>query len=180
MTAQRWIETSRLSLVDGPALSNSSSITSLLNAQDKIVQPGCTFGLGKGFRLGLTGRLSNIVTTPGTLILTVRYGATSIGASQAIQLNTTAQTNVAFLADFLFTCRAEGSAGNFMFQGWAESVSFGSGSTLQRVLIPASAPAVGGNADLSVNGFIDVMATFSIANAGNSIQLHQYALELLN
>jgi hypothetical protein len=180
MSGQSWVETKRLSFADGPALSNSSSITSLLNAQDKIVLGGCTFGLGRGFRLGVRGRASNIVTTPGTLTFTARYGTTAIGVSQAIQLNATAQTNVSFMLDLLFTCRAEGSAGNFMFQGWAESVAFGSGSTLQRVMIPASAPAVGGNADLSVNGFIDLMGTFSIANAGNSIQIHQYALEILN
>lgn len=178
MSRQGWVEATRILMADGPPLSNSTSITSLLNPQDKIVIPGGLITVGRSFRLCVLARMSTVVTTPGTWTMTVRYGTTSIGATQAFALTTTAQTNDTWQMDWNFVCRAEGSSGNFMHGGQATSAVFT--NAVSTVMIPATAPAVGGNADLSVNGYIDLMGTWSVASASNSFTVHQFSLEWLN
>lgn len=176
---QLWVSPYRVTKVDGPALTNSTTIASLLQAQDRIVIPGGYFEIGTGVRIHLHGRISTVVTTPGTWTLTIRYGSTAIAVSQAFALSTTAQTNDTFVADINLTCRAEGSAGNFMFDGQCTSQVFT--NAVSTVLFgPATTPVVGGNADLSVNGFLDIMGTWSIANAANSFTVHQAQFEFLN
>lgn len=176
--SQSWVGPQRVTKVDGPALSNTTTITSLLQAQDKIVVPGGALYVGFGMRAHILARISTVVTTPGTFTFTFRYGATAIAASQAFALSVTAQTNDTLIADVNFTCRAEGSAGNFMFDGIVNSNVFTNAFSSQ-FFGPSAAPVVGGNADLSVNGFIDLMGTWSIANAANSITVHQFQLEFL-
>lgn len=174
-----WVGAQRITKVDGPALANSNVITSLLQAQDKIVIPGGQFQIGDGMRIHLLGRISTVVTTPGTWTITVRYGASAIAVSSAFALTATAQTNDTFIADLNMTCRAEGSAGNFIFDGTCTSNVFT--NAFSTVFFgPATVPVVGGNADLSVNGFLDIMGTWSIANASNSFTLHQAQIEFLN
>jgi hypothetical protein len=46
--------------------------------------------------------------------------------------------------------------------------------------MPASAPAVGSGFDYNATQQLDLFGTWSIANAGNSIQCHQFILEALN
>lgn len=43
--------------------------------------------------------------------------------------------------------------------------------------LPASAPAVGTGFDSTAAQTVDLQAQWSVANAGNSIQVHQYVLE---
>jgi hypothetical protein len=178
MAGQSWYAPIVVQPVAGPAVSGTTE-TSLLDAACKSQLKGNWFTRGKTIRVVVEGQISNIVTTPGTITFRLKWGASIIlAASQAIQLNTTAQTNTRFRLELLLTCRQDGTAANFMLEGYAMSVSFGTGAALGIVLIPASAPAVGANVDVTANQFIDLTAQFSLT--GNSIQAMQIVIDDLN
>lgn len=188
MSHQGWQELIIAAHSDGTAVTGTAE-ASLLPGQAKYNIPANWLDyVGKTLRVRAAGRISNIVTTPGTLTLRFKLGPTSniaVASSSAMALNVVAKTNVTWRLEWDLTLRALGSgtASNFMHTGmWtSESVvgspvpgSGGSGS----LLIPASAPAVGTGFDASVANIADLTAQFSLT--GNSIQAHQYSLEVLN
>ncbi|WP_291854852.1 hypothetical protein [Bradyrhizobium sp.] len=184
MSIQTWQETLINSQVDGPALANSVTATSLLNVHEKWGMAQSWAQIGRVLRLTACGRVSNIVTAPGTLTLSCRIGAITIANGGAMALNVVAKTNVPWFLDWRLTCRAIGAAGNFMHQGtWISESVIGAplptagGAGIH--LLPNAAPAVGTNFDTSVPATFDLFAQWSVANAGNSIQVHQYKLESL-
>lgn len=166
--------------VDGSALSNSVAATSLLPASAKYTFPANYFDfIGRTLRIKAAGRVSNIVTTPGTLTLDLRLGATVIFNGGAMQLSTTAHTNVPWWWEVMLTVRAVGSSANFMgqsvFMSQAANISSADSTTGHSLLLaPNSAPAVGNNFDSTAAQQLDLFGTFSIANAGNSVTLHQF------
>lgn len=180
-----WQEALATLQADGTAVTGTVEAT-LLNAQAKAtIAANRLANVGNQFRVRATGRISNIVTTPGTLTLKLKFGAIAVATSSAIQLNALAKTNVAWFLDWGFTVRAIGSgtAANIMHNGsWqSESVvgsavpaSGGAGSAMMQ----ASAPAVGTGFDSTIANQIDLTATFSLT--GNSIQAHTYAFEMIN
>ncbi len=183
MSGQSWQETLIQAKVDGTAVTGTSE-GSLLPAQAKFTLPANFLDrIDKTLRIRASGRISNIVTTPGTLTLRVKFGSIVVAASSAMQLNAVAKTNVTWWLEWALTAREIGAAANFMHTGlWtSESVV---GSPLPSVggsgslLIPASAPAVGTNFDSTIANVLDLAAIFSLT--GNSIQLHQFALESIN
>lgn len=168
---------------DGAALSNSSSATSILPAQAKLTLPANYLDyIGRRLRVTAQGRVSNIVTTPGTLTLDLRLGATVVFNGAAMQLSTTAHTNVPWWFDVELTLRVTGSSANLMGQGrfdsQAASISAADPTSGHSFLMaPNSAPAVGNNFDATAALVLDLFATFSIANAGNAMTLHQYEVQ---
>jgi hypothetical protein len=48
------------------------------------------------------------------------------------------------------------------------------------LLIPVGAPTVGTGFDSTAAQTVDLFGTWSVANAANSIQVHQYMLESVN
>lgn len=165
---------------DGAALSNSTTPTSLLPTEAKLILPPNFLRIGTLLHVVALGRVSNIVTSPGTLTLDLRLGGGTVVANGgAMNLNIVAKTNATWWLEWWLTCRAGGAAANFMHQGIWSSESF-VGSPTQAAggagcaSLPASAPAVGSNFDQTIAQTLDLFATFNTANAGNSIQLHQY------
>ena len=166
----------------GTALANSTTATSLMPTGRTPTLPSNYFDkIGKRLRVEFWGRMSNIVTTPGTLTLDVRLGTSSpivVWNSGAINLNTTAKTNVPWDFWVDMHCAAVGAGttaaligrGNFKSEslvGSPANTAGGNGS----LLLPVGNPANG-------NGFssedalqLRLYATWSIANAGNSIQV---------
>lgn len=184
MSLQSWQETKTTAQVDGTALANSLVATSLLPAAAKFTLWPTFFQVGTAIRVFAAGRVSNIVTTPGTLTLDIRFGSIVVATGGAITLNVAAKTNVSWWLDWLLTCRAigGGTTANLMHQGaWiSESVVSAPAGTAGTFMLPASAPAVGAGFDSTTAQTVDLFATWSIANAGNSIQLHQMKLVALN
>jgi len=173
------------SQVDGTAVTATAE-GSLLPGGAKILLPSNYINaIGKRFQIRASGRISNIVTTPGTLTLRFKLGPTAtiaVAASQAIQLNAVAKTNVSWILEAFFTVRSVGSGTSatlFTNGTWtSESVvgspvpaSGGPGAAIWT----ASAPAVGTGFDSSVANQVDLTAQFSLT--GNSIQCHTFALE---
>lgn len=184
MSAQTWQETLVWAVGDGTALNTSTTRTSLLPAAAKWTAPANYFSyVGKTMRVTAKGRISNIVTTPGTLTLDVGIGATNL-LTGTFSLNAVAKTNVTwwFEAEMVLRTLGNGVASNFMSIGQfnSEAVTGGAFGLANTVLLPQSAPAVGGNFDNSVANQWDFFGTFSVNNSGNSIQVHTFKIESLN
>ncbi len=187
MSMQTWVETLIQALVDGAAVGNTTTPTSLLPTGAKLTIPANWFYPGRIMRITAKGRISNIVTSPGTLTLDVRLGGTVVANGGAMALNVVAKTNVPWELEWLLTCRAigGGTSANLMHQGsWkSESVV---GSPLPSAggagehMLPNSAPAVGNGFDSTAAQVLDLFATWSVANSGNTLTLHQLAVEALN
>lgn len=190
MPGQSWQETLINQNVDGAALTNTVTATSLLHATAKQSLPPHFFRIGKMLKVTAQGRISNIVTTPGTLTLDIRMGPTAniiVCNGGAMALNTVAKTNVPWWMEWILTCRAvgNGTSANLMHQGMWQSESV-VGSPLPAaggagcLNIPSTAPAVGTGFDSTVSMLVDLFGTWSVANAGNSITVHQFKIEDLN
>jgi hypothetical protein len=152
MSIQGWQETLITAQVDGTALTNTTTATSILPAAAKLVLPANFMAIGKTLRVKASGRISTVVTSPGTLTLDVRFGSTVVANGGAMNLNTTAQTNATWLLEMLLTCRAIGASANLMWTGeWKSRAIVGSGTAAAgsagQVLLPDTAPAVGSNFD---------------------------------
>lgn len=176
------------SQIDGAAIASSTTETTLLPAGAKIFLPsGYINRVGKAFFVRASGRISNIVTTPGTLTLKFKLGPTAniaVATSQAFQLNAVAKTNVTWSLELYLLVRSIGastSATVFPVGVWTSESNVGSplpsAGTAGGAVWQTSAPAVGTGFDSSVSNQIDLTATFSISNAGNSIQCHTFSLE---
>jgi hypothetical protein len=184
-----WQETLITSQVDGSALASSTTRTSLLPGAAKLTLPPNFFDvIGKKIRVKASGRISTVVTTPGTLTLDIAFGSVVVATTQAFALNVTAQTNQTWDLEWDLTCRAIGSstAANMMHTGkWISRASLnapavGTTTGIGTVLIPETAPAVGTGFDSTASQVVDLFGTWSVSNAANSILVHQYELISLN
>lgn len=187
MSRQSWQETLISAAADGPALTNNTTQASIIPPESKLVLPGGFFAEGTVLKITAQGRISNVATTPGTLLFQVLFGATAVfnNAAAAMNLNTTVKTNVTWWLEILLTCRAIGTSATLMgiAQFTSESVvgspantAGGSGS----LFTPVSAPAVGTAFDSTVAQTVDLQAKFSVATATTSLQTHMYKVEALN
>jgi len=177
---------------DGSALTNSTTPTSLLPAAAKYKLWANYFeSLGKAIRVTAHGRISTVVTTPGTLTLQLRLtdsAATvvSVFDSGAMTLNTTAQTNTPWILQATCIARSVGSAGTLFGYGTFTShavigsSAIGTAGAQTQMLPYNAAPAVGTAFDMTLENRVDLFATWSVANASNSITLHNFLLESLN
>lgn len=185
MPIQSWGQTLITAQVAGSNLTGSLTATSILPPQAKFTLPANTLNIGQSLRIKAAGQLGNIVTTPGTLTLDVRFGSTVIFNGGAMQLSSTVHTTLPFWYEALLTCRAVGTSANFMGQAICTSQCLSltavadSTTTPATLLLPNTTPAVGTNFDSTVAQVIDFFATFSLSNA-NAIQLQQFSLEMMN
>lgn len=171
---------------DGTALANSTTATSLLPASRKITLKTSFFDrVGKRLRIRASGRISTVVTTPGTITLEARLGSVVVFNSGALALNTVAKVNVGWIYEANLVCRAIGSGtnANLLGQGfWASEAVIGSplptaGGSGVLILPFNTAPVAGAGFDSTAAQAVDFFATWSVANAANSIQLHQFDVE---
>lgn len=183
-----WVEPIVCASENGTALTNSTTATSLLPASAKEILAAAFFKkLGRQFRVRAAGRISTVVTTPGTLTLDFRLGSVNVFTSGAMALNTVAKTNVTWEYEAVLSLRAIGSGTSAAFLGigkFSSEAVIGSplpsagGSGM--LLLPASAPANGTGFDGTAAQQVDFYGTWSVANASNSIQLHQFELIAVN
>lgn len=183
MGSQYWANPIVQATADGPTLTAAAAAT-CLPTPAVVTLPNSFFDrVGKQLRITASGRISCVVTTPGTARFDVRLGGTVVFDSLAIPLNIVAKTNVGWWLDVLLTCRTTGSGtvATLMGQGkWTSEA--GVGAVLPTVAGSApftlpfnSAPAVG-------NGFASISALaldlfFTQTVATGSMTLHQYLAE---
>lgn len=176
------------SIADGAALTNTTTATSLLPVIAKPTLPANYLFAGKMLRVRATGRISTVVTTPGTLTIDFRLGSVNVVSSGAMTLNTVAQTNTPWIYDMICTVRAVGATttANILGQGlWTShavigSAAIGSGGAPSQIMPYNAAPAVGTGFDSTAAQLVDLFGTWSVANAANSITCHQFLIEDLN
>lgn len=183
MSLNTWQETLVTAQVDGTALTNTVTPTSILPAAAKYTLPANFMQIGRQLRVLAMGRISNVTAAPGNLTLDVKFGATSVFTGGAIPLSTTVHTNVTWWLDVLMTCRAIGAGTTATLMGIGQLTTEALGATANIAVaanLPVSAPAVGTGFDSTVAQVVDLFATFSVANAANSITLHGFSLQSLN
>ena len=190
MSNQAWVEPFLISSVDGTALTNTVTATSILPAGSKFTLPSTYFDSvnGKTLRIRASGRISTVVTTPGTLTLDIRFGSVVVFNGGAMTLNTVAQTNAGWILDADIVIRTVGASttatvlgqGSFRSHAVIGSAAPTAGGAGEHVLPYNTAPVAGTGFDSTAAQTIDMFATWSVANASNSIQVHQFSILALN
>jgi hypothetical protein len=189
MSLNSWVETLNASQIDSTALTNTVTATSIIAPQSRFTIPANYFSfIGKTIRVRAMGRISTVVTTPGTLTLDLRFGASTVQFNGgAMALNIVAKTNVSWSYEAYLTCRSigNGTLATLLGMGqWASEAVILSGlpsvSTNGIFVLPAATPVVGTGFDSTVSNVLDMFGTWSVANAANSIQTHLFTVEAMN
>jgi len=180
----RWFGQLIETNTDGTAVNTSTSETTILPAYAKwILEAGYFNRPGDELLLEASGRLSCIVTTPGTLTIRLKFGSVAVFDSGAINLNVVAKTTVPWQLRATLTARAVGSGttATLFTIGRLQSEALvgaplptAGGNTC--LLVPVGTPAVGTGFDSTSAQIVDLTAQFSVSNAGNGITCHQFRL----
>lgn len=165
-------------VADGPTLTAAAAASCLPTAA-KLAIPANWWAVGRMLRIEASGRISSVITTPGTARYDLRYGSTVIFDSQAILLDTAAaHTTVGWKLEVWLTCRAIGASANvFGYGSWECEDILGVPATapkgvLRAVLPWNTTPAVGANFDSTAAQSLDMFFTQTVATG--SMTLHQY------
>ena len=180
-----YVETLITSSENGTAVT-AAAATTLLPASAMKTLPANYFDfVGKQVLVKASGRISSLITTPGTARFDIRLGGTVVFDGLAVLLDTVAaHTNVGWHLEVLLTCRAIGATGNFFGQGqWTCEDILGVPATAPKGVLTAvlpwnSAPAVGGNVDTTTSLALNLFFTQTVATG--SCQLHQFGAYGMN
>jgi hypothetical protein len=185
MSLQSYNETLITQPDVGTLFATYTTAKSVLNTDALYTLPANFFRIGRKLRVRVQGAVSNIVTTPGLMNFQVKIGSVAAFDTGNIQLNATAHTTIPFWLDIDLTCRAIGSgtAANVMglalLVGKMFTLTAGQSDDVQShmpIVCPVGVPAVGTGFDSTVANIVDFWVGFTISNAGNGVQIHQYEL----
>ena len=181
---QSWHETLVTSQVDGTAVTAASPTSCIPAAAKYTLRPNFLDRLGQKLYIKASGRVSSVITTPGTMRFDVRLGATVVFDGLAVLLDTAAaHTNVGWWLEMELTVRAIGTSANLMGQGFLTSRNLLGAPTAPAPALTAmlpwnSAPAVGNNFDSTASQQVDIFFTQTVATG--SLTVHQYELIAAN
>jgi hypothetical protein len=180
MSNNSWAQALVTAQSAGTALT-AAAAASALPAAARFNFPSNQLKIGDKFNIKASGIISCVVTTPGTARFDVRFGSAVVFDSGAINLNTTAKTNVPWWLDIELTVRSIGAS--------TSATILGQGLWVSEAGIAAPAPSAGGNAafnipvsgvavgtgfDSTASNFIDLFFTQTVATG--SMTLQQYDL----
>lgn len=182
---QIWNERLVTAQVDGPTLV-AAAAASMLPTSAKLPLPAGFFKyIGQQLEIKATGRISSLITTPGTARFDFRLGASVVFDSQAILLDTVAaHANVGWWLDILLTCRSLGPTGTLFGQGkWACEDILGVPAAAPKGVLTAmlpwnAAPSVGATFDSTIANIMDMFFTQTVATG--SMTLHQLSIDSPN
>jgi hypothetical protein len=138
--------------------------------------------IGKAIRIRLYGRITT-VATPGNITVQFMYGTGAdangvvVAASAATAL-TASQTSMSFQMEGIIRCRSLGATGTLFGTGMFSANVAVLASTLQPVMIPATAPAASASCDLTASLVISPQVIQS--GTAGTIQVHDVSYEALN
>ena len=138
--------------------------------------------VGKAVRIRVMGRLTT-AATPGNMTASLYWGngtdanGTAVGTSAAVAL-TASQANMTFELELYVRCRATGVTGSLLAMGMFNANVAVLASTLQPVMIPATAPAPV-TVDLTQNFVLSPQFARSGSTA-ETLQVHEFMFEALN
>lgn len=172
---------------DGPTLT-AAAAASMVPVTAKFTFPPNGIQVGSALRIRAQGRISCVVTTPGTARFDVRLGGTVCFDSGAMSLNIIAKTTLPWWLEIDMICRAIGSGTSANFFGFSRWTSEAYINTAIATTGPApgaamsasasgvdSAPAVGGGFDSTVANTLDVFFTQTAATG--SFTCHNLIIE---
>ena len=198
MSLQTWQETLVSANVAGTLLNTYTTAKTVLPVGCLVTLPANWWYVGRSIRVTVQGGISTLVTTPGTLTLQVNLGTVAAFSTGTIQLNATAHTTLPFEFQAILTCRAVGATttANLMGIGkltgvmftktiaatdaWGRVSAADAAVSDVTLMVPATAPAAGTGFDSTAAQTLDFFAGFSVSNAANGIQIHNYVVEALN
>lgn len=180
-------ETIVMSQTDGPTLT-AAARASCIPTANRIVLPNAFFYIQRAIKFVMNGRISCVVTTPGTARYDICMGAagtTIVYDTGAMNLNIVAKVTVPWYLEVLLVCRAvgNGTGTTFFPRGQFTSEAL-VGSPLTTVggngslLVPVTAPAVGAGMDNTAASALDVFFTQTVATG--SMTVHNYQVDVLN
>lgn len=181
------IENITLGATDGPTLA-AAARASCIPTANRVVLPNSFFYIGRGIWYRMSGRISCVITTPGTARLDICMGAagtTIVFDTLALNLNIVAKVTVPWYFDCLLVCRAVGSgtATTFFPRAFFASEAI-IGSPLPTVggngflNVPVGTPAVGAGMDNTAASALDVFFTQTVATG--SFTVHNYCVDAVN
>lgn len=188
MSRQSWEETITWATADGAAVANTVTETIIF---PNITIPANYMQDGRALKLIVYGRWSNVVTAVPTLTFRVRWGGVSgtvLIASPAIVTPATATTNAMWQVEATLQTRSNGATGTIFGMGTAtmfEDAAATFGTVLNYgVVQPMGSAGVATPAavtvDLTADTALSITATWSAANAANTLTGHIYTVEALN
>ena len=170
-------------VADAAAVTLSTTALALLPIANLPVLGSNYFGfVGKAVRMKMYGRITTGATPGnGTLALYWGTGAAANGTvlvTSAATALTASQTNLTWEAEFLIRCRSLGASGSLIALGMFNANVGVLESTLQPVMLPASAPAAV-TVDLTQNYVLSPQFLRSGSTA-ETMQVHEFIFESLN
>jgi len=163
---------------DGPTLTAAAAATCLNPEAKPWIRGGYFDKIGRKLRVWATGRISCVVTTPGTARFDIRYGGAVIMDSLAMPLNIVAKVNVGWTLLMEGTIRILGAVAQFWWQGWWSSEAYintavpATGPAPGCVQLPYNtAPALGAAFDATAPQLLDMFFTQTVATG--SLTVHQ-------
>lgn len=179
MSGQTWEEVISVLVADGMTITAASEA---LIVPDVSIPANYMYP-GRVLRGRLWGKSSQVITTPGTLQVRIRWGGlagTLLADSGAMTTrSSSASTNETWSIEFDITCRAVGTAGSFVTFGRMERRNKlnASATDAQPDLIPASGPAAV-TVDTSIAKLLSITFTPSVATGSHTAM--GYILESTN
>jgi len=174
-----------IDIADGAQILNTTTETIIcpdytFAANDNRIYQGAAFNIRAWFDV------SNVVTTPGTLTLRVRWGGvagTILASTGAVSLSTTARSNYSGSIDADLVVRSIGSAGSMFCMGRAylNDVPVAADSLPQGIYTMGSAganvPAVVSSLDTTTSKALSLTAQFSVSTATTQLTCHERILK---
>jgi hypothetical protein len=169
---------------DVAAVTLAATAKALIPAANIPVLGGNYFSfIGKAVRIRLFGRITT-AATPGNGQLSLYWGtgadANGVVAGQTAAVALTAsQTNMSWQAEMIVRCRTMGAAGTLFVTGEFRANVAVLSTTLQPMLIPATAPAASAACDLTASLLLSPQFSRS-GSTVETMQVHDVSYEALN
>ncbi len=189
MASQTWHDTLVSSATDGPTLT-AAAAASCLSAEAKITLGPNPFkwAVNKALRISASGRISSVITTPGTARFDVRLGGNVVFDGLAVLLDSVAaHVNAQWRLSIDLVCTAIGASATLEGSGlWVCEDILGTPATAPKGSLSALLPwntapgSAGGTFDstATAGNVLDLFFTQTVATG--SMTLHRYLVESLN
>lgn len=179
MSSNSWGQVLARSRKSGTALANSTSATSILPAAERFNVPSNLWEVGSVFQVKVGGRISTTSSSPGTITIDCRVGSIIVFSATTGTLAVSA-SNLLWIVEIELVCQTVDAGTGTTLTGIGKMESAALSATTPWAGLPASSPGAGTGFDTTVSGFFDVFATWSVANASNTIRCDYYRLSYLN